>query len=1086
VRNGLRNAVVTSIAALTLSLWFAALPAAAEVGLVARWDFDEGQGDVLHDRSGNGNHGKIHGAQWVRVGDGYALKFDGVDDYVDCGNGPSLDITGPISVEAWVYLGSAPEKGQAGIVGKYYDSYLLNYHANGRVHWHLRGNNYRRSSQLDSGLWYHLVGVFDSREDVSIASMGVYVNGLALHGRETIFDHVGHSKYKTLNHGKNFLMGCAVRDPSREDPSKASIPHFRGLIDEVRVYSRALSEAEIARNFNERAEERGRPLLDTSRFTRFSLAPPCFYFAEKEFDVSVDFWGLMPLPRGSEMVVTLARPGAADPLQSCKVAPWPGKERGDIRRTYSNATFSLSGLAPGKYEVRAVLRDKGRDRSPETLVFQYPPRPPEVPSPAAKVVGPLQSSPGTVAYDFELCDGGGFRVLVNGESHPVESTFSYPHGGENALLASSEKAPQSEPSWTVTTRRVGTKAYEVVGRGRHYAVERRIELHPNHISVTDTIQNLTDKDIGIIVNNYLDLEKHFPTCYLGGVPGRGRRHAIHNPTAFVARKGLGLGLVAMDDVYVVQGSLYGDEYGRTGILDDRFGLGPNASYAMSWSIYPVGSDDYFDLINVLRRDLGLNGKTVDGSLTCMAKYDHTSTLENKHHPHPIPEPEQLPRGLRPKYISLDSLVWIADDPEITIQGFEFIDFPKERAYVRRILAEIRAKYPDAYPMFHIAPSLYTTNRPERYADSRVIDRNGRQCFWGDKEGKWISKERQAAGWRYWAFYPTMDNSYGKAMLRSIDVMMDEMGAAGVFADGVMLGYGAGATYDRWDGHTVEIDPETKTVQRKYGLVQLLSQEAFLEWCRRITSRGGAVIMDSGPGTLTFARNAECATYALESNVNNSCKWVHLAPFPVTLSRTCQFPAPTVYQDILTKLHEGVLWYDYYSRVGRLSIYSRFYPITIEEIHSGFVKGKEKLVTCLSGVYGWAGDRDLHFVDLSDGRGILVPHRFVTTVDSSGVRTQLTLGKDEIAVLKKIPVNIQSENPVNLIVQQYDAEGVSLTLNGLGEVRIAVRSGEFAVAPDATYSLHVETSKQLARGENGTVSFVVHMNGQRTVSIQKAQ
>ena len=41
-------------------------PAAAEKGLVARWDFDEGQGAVLHDTSGNANHGTIHGAQTPR------------------------------------------------------------------------------------------------------------------------------------------------------------------------------------------------------------------------------------------------------------------------------------------------------------------------------------------------------------------------------------------------------------------------------------------------------------------------------------------------------------------------------------------------------------------------------------------------------------------------------------------------------------------------------------------------------------------------------------------------------------------------------------------------------------------------------------------------------------------------------------------------------------------------------------------------------------------------------------------------------------------------------------------------------------
>ena len=51
-------------------------------GLVASWNCNEGSGTLLHDQSGNGNNGSIKGAGWVRNGAGYALQFDGVDDYL--------------------------------------------------------------------------------------------------------------------------------------------------------------------------------------------------------------------------------------------------------------------------------------------------------------------------------------------------------------------------------------------------------------------------------------------------------------------------------------------------------------------------------------------------------------------------------------------------------------------------------------------------------------------------------------------------------------------------------------------------------------------------------------------------------------------------------------------------------------------------------------------------------------------------------------------------------------------------------------------------------------------------------------------
>ena len=1053
------NAAALCIALCTM----AQVHAQAERGLVAHWNFNEGSGHVLHDRSGNNNHGKIHGATWVKVGGGYALKFDGVDDYVDCGSGRSLNITGPISLEAWAYLESPPQKTEAGIVGKFYESYALTYAANGRSYWYISsGGNSRRTPSLEPGSWHHVVGTFDG------TTMSLYVNG-------TLVD-VLTSKFKTVDKGKSFLMGCMVHDPATQDPGLRSTAHFDGMIDEVRVYGRSLSEVEIARNHNQHAEEKGRTLLDTSWFDRFNLTPPHFYFAENELDVSVDFWGLLPLPEGAEIVVTLGQPGADNPLQSRKIEAQPPKLRGDLRRTYVTATFLLSALTPGEYEIRAVLKDKTGSRFAETLAFQYPPASPEVPSPAAKTVGPLPKPFGTETYELDLCDGGGFKILLKGNAYPVESTFSYPHGGENTLLASSEEGSQCEPSWTVTTRRVGTKEYRVLARGQYYAIERKIELLPDRVAITDKIANLTDKDIGIIINNHLDTgKKDFPTCYLGGIEARGKQEAIHNPTAFVARKGLGLGLVATDDVYVAQGNLYSEEKGHTGILDDMFGLGPNASYTMTWSIYPVESDDYFDFINVVRNGLGLNGKTVDGPLTYMNRK--------------LPVPERILHGLRPKYISLGCLAWSADDPDISIEGIEFIDFPKERARVRKVFAEIRKKYPGAYPMFHIAHSLYSTNKPERYADSRVIDKGGKQAVWPAGRSyleRYFSKENLDGGWNWYIFYPTLDNSFGKAMLEAVDVMMDEMGSAGVFADGLMLAYAGRFTYDRWDGHTVAIDPKTKTVQRKFGSVHLLSQEVILQYCKKIVEKGGVVLVDSGPGTLTFAREAPAAAYPVETGVKYSCRWTHLAPFPTALGWPAQAPKPSVYQDILKKLRLGVLWYDYYCRIGRSSIFSRMYPITIEEIHAGVVKGTQRLVTALSGTYGWPGDKDLHFADMSDGRGVLVPHHFLTTVDSSGARTQLTLGKDEMAVLKKVPVTIESERPVNVLVQQYDAQGVRLALNGHCDIQVAVRDGDFRVEPGATYVADTEAPKEAVADENGTVCFRIRLDGQLAFRIQVAQ
>jgi len=67
--------------------------------------FYEGSGNIVHDVSGYGNNGTIYGASWVDTRDpklGYALSFDGVDDYVNCGNDLSLFPSDAITFEVYV------------------------------------------------------------------------------------------------------------------------------------------------------------------------------------------------------------------------------------------------------------------------------------------------------------------------------------------------------------------------------------------------------------------------------------------------------------------------------------------------------------------------------------------------------------------------------------------------------------------------------------------------------------------------------------------------------------------------------------------------------------------------------------------------------------------------------------------------------------------------------------------------------------------------------------------------------------------------------------------------------------------------
>jgi hypothetical protein len=152
-----------------------------------------------------------------------------------------------------------------------------------------------------------------------------------------------------------------------------------------------------------------------------------------------------------------------------------------------------------------------------------------------------------------------------------------------------------------------------------------------------------------------------------------------------------------------------------------------------------------------------------------------------------------------------------------------------------------------------------------------------------------------------------------------------------------------------------------------------------------------------------------------------------------------------------------------------------------------VKGKERLITSRSGVYGWSGDRDLHFVWLFDGRGVRVAHRFLTTADSLGVRTRVDLAEGQCAVVRRIPVHIESAGPVNLHVSQYGDKGCELVASGRGPATLTIGGGDFSMKLGAEYVLRrngVDSPAVIAT--RGTLSFPLPLADDVRISIRANQ
>jgi hypothetical protein len=205
-------------------------------GAVGYWTLDEASGTSAADSSGYGNVGTlVNGPAHVvgKVANG--LLFDGVSSHVRMANSTSLRVTNAFTIAAWVKLDSAGQ--WQSIVSKVvsegvnaypFSDYSLMAVASGagfvtRVTVTTAGNfnMLDSTSSVSYGAWHHVAGVYDG------ATLKVFIDGVQS-GSASVSGTVSGSG-QPLFIGRNGAGGDSLK----------------GQLDEVRVFSRALTGAEI-------------------------------------------------------------------------------------------------------------------------------------------------------------------------------------------------------------------------------------------------------------------------------------------------------------------------------------------------------------------------------------------------------------------------------------------------------------------------------------------------------------------------------------------------------------------------------------------------------------------------------------------------------------------------------------------------------------------------------------------------------------------------------------------------------------------------------------------------------------------------
>jgi hypothetical protein len=240
-------------------------------------------------------------------------------------------------------------------------------------------------------------------------------------------------------------------------------------------------------------------------------------------------------------------------------------------------------------------------------------------------------------------------------------------------------------------------------------------------------------------------------------------------------------------------------------------------------------------------------------------------------------------------------------------------------------------------------------------------------------------------------YPVAGNHFYKQRLAEIDYLLDEVGFDGVYMD--MFGYGGECTFERWDGHTVDLDAEGN-IKSKYANLALLTAPARRAWLEHIHRKGKLALVNFGqPNTralqttpyVSYLEGADIGHVDLKSTKPDASGTAGIQlSTPLSLGGGhSDSDADSAYARVRGHLRYGALYYHYYDRTlfpesgpgsGEYGFFNHMFPLTPRRLFEGGIEGRERTLATVSGTYFRSGATRPRVL-LFDSVGRLKPQNF---------------------------------------------------------------------------------------------------------------
>lgn len=596
------------------------------------------------------------------------------------------------------------------------------------------------------------------------------------------------------------------------------------------------------------------------------------------------------------------------------------------------------------------------------------------PAPVGEIPVITPQAVGKVPFELKRISDASVQISLNGDTYLVNSRWSIPEGAF------------------------------VTGENAYFSRKREIIRKDELVVIRDTISNKTKQDLPVMHFHEITAGKDTVFFLNGFAVSKDMREYMSsgNASTYVKNGNSGLGLFPLDDIFRIHCDNYVASAVKAGIADRRLVVPPGKSHTLEFAVIPTPQGDYYAFINALRRELGVNF-TVQGSWCCPnAGWIYLNCWRDKI------EHKKSVQSLRDYITYTDSRYaeiygsFMGAHPRVG-------GFGERKGHPREYTQKNRETYEKLLSLVQEAvPTVHTTvyyhcfidtwpESIEQFKDDAIINAYGEHQYYQDiKPGvKSVSK----------MYLPTLQNDFGKACSKMIDEIMEyhcPPNAAFYWDEFKASKLAYDYNPNIWDGCSGEIDNKTFKLKRRMTSLAYASRDFRLAMVKKIKATGREVIINGIPVTRDVMRE-NLQAFTETAQISNCAKNHVYTPIQLGNHRISNEDAArsdVIYHQMLEGLDYGMLYY--YYKIQYLpdhhTLTQYMFPLTPMELHSGYIIGKEKIVTKVSGLYGW-NDTSTLTAFVYDDKGWPVPDfKAPVKVENGRNYIELRLPEDWSAVI----------------------------------------------------------------------------------------